>query len=342
MLAVFSYAASYRIGNAQTNWRKSSPCSMPSSSEDCQVGTAINTSSSIQTKSGLLTFTDGLTVSNPQAHKCDIDHSVSCSVDADCVNEGAGFSCIDPAQINVGGSIKWTNTDAEPDEIKELTSWYTGTAGGEFVDLFSTKEHAVREGYMSVRNSDAQPGKNTSAIYAVAAAPTVQHPSYAVKASGNASGYPSWAIRAKSGINDSKSTALRALSPLNARNAWAAYFQGNVSVMSPFSVVMGGAGGIDSDVSGSLCLGGFTEVINGTLTSHPRVCYSSWPKEAVGDDQWFDTGTYLQIKNTSLNVALGGWEDDDPHRVFYLTARPNSRADIFLRGDGASYTMTVE
>ncbi len=349
VLAIFLYTASYHIGRAATSWQAINSCGMPSNSASCQVGSAINTSASIQTKiGGSLTLNNGLTVSNLYAHTCDADHSVHCSIDADCTIVGVGSSCNGPAMLLVDNpshtaNFKWTNLDDST--VTTLTGWDATSTASYYVDLSPS---TLREGYMAVANSPATVG-NTAAINVLAAIPDLigGKPSYAVKASDNASTVVSYAVRAKAGFNDIKSTALRAIAPYDQVNhkgalyAWAAYFSGNVSVRNHTdehgnlvagNVVMEGTGDLDSTINSSLCLGGYD-------AAHPRVCYAEWPSEAVGDNQWYDTAGYMQVRDSSLNFAIGGNSSSAP---FYLTARPNSAADLVVNGVGQSLTLTIQ
>lgn len=333
VLAAFLYTVSSRIGSAST-WSSINTCGMPSNSAVCQVGSAINTSGSIQTKTGPLTFSNGLIVSNPYTHTCDVDSSVPCSIDADCIEVGAGSSCTAPAKIVVNGTFNWTNV-TDPNvatRTTHLTSWDISTTSNLYVDLFTEASHVVREGYMAVKNpADPVTAGVTATINVVAAAPSTGQPSYAVTALDNISSQVSYAVLAKAGDNDAKSVALRAIAPKSGKLSWAAYFRGNVSVEQPFSVVMGGAGDLNPNVTASLCLGGYD-------AAHPRVCYSQWPAEGAGDAEWYDTGGYLQQKTTSLNFAVGG---DDSSAPFYLAVQPDSAADLVVNGTGQSQTLTI-
>jgi hypothetical protein len=354
LLAIFLYGGSFAIGSAAT-WTNTNPCGMPSTSALCKVGSPINTSRSLQTKYGSLTLSNGLTVSNPYTHYCDVDHAVSCSIDADCTNAGAGSYCVVPPMLLVDNSLHnatftWTSIDYST--ITTLTEWGGAFSSNLYVDLWSSEnpQQPLREGFVAVKASDTVTPNHTATIDVTAAdtagGGTV---SYAVKAFDNYSTNTSYALLAKAGFNDPKSRALRAIAPWPGKFSWAGYFDGNVSIESPFSLVMGGTGEIGPDVDSSICLGGYDEEIAGVPTSHPRVCLSAWPTVTIGDDQWIDTGTYIQVKNASFNLALGGHDaadphpaPDDPHTVFYLTAKPNSEADILVRGTGRSDTLTIE
>lgn len=317
---VFLHVMAPRVSEAVTWQPLNTLCGAPLGSANCLVGTAINTSPSLQTKNGPLTLDGGLTVSNPFVHRCDADHTKTCANDQDCKTLGAGSRCIPPATVVVNGTLHWNAAD--------LTTWGAIVSSNDYVDLSPA---TLRPGYVSVANAPATLG-NTAAINLKAGAPSGSIASYGVKASDNLSQWTSYAVRAKSGINSTKSTALRAIAPVNAQNAWAAYFQGNVSVEQPFSLVMGGQGSLDADISSSLCLGGYD-------AAHPRVCYSEWPSTSVGDDQWYDTGLYLQIKNAGVNLAVGGSDSNAP---FFVTAKSDSRADISVYGTGQSETLTIQ
>ncbi len=372
LLAVFLYALSDKIAAAAT-WTDINPCGMPSTSTLCQVGSAINTSSSLQKKAGDLTLNDTLTLTNPYTHTCDADRTVSCSVDADCRNAGAGFSCIAPSMLLVTGTpgtlgtFTWTSHDPGSPQ-QTLTTWGGNLPSTSYVDLWNSNDghlppSPLRKGYVAVENN-ATTFDNTAAINAVAADPSIIRSSYAIQAFDNTSSSTSYALRAKAGYSSIMSTALRAIAPYDkalnrgAQNAWAAYFEGNVMIESgekKFSVVMGGAGALDSNIAGALCLGGYEEMVDtdgdgvDELMAYPRACLSEWPEVTASEKFWNDTGEYLQAESAMMNVAFGGSTENplhpdirDPNTVFFLTARPGSEADILVRGTGRSTTLTIE
>lgn len=342
-LVVFLYAWQSDVTEAQApaaTWRDNGQCAMPSGSTACQVGAPINLSSTTETKTGPLKFKNGLTVSNPVAGTCNGDSSVLCAgstADAAnkvCVNSNAGSVCLADANLKVEGPFTWNGV--------AITYWRDVTgATGTFVPLhFGAYDDPTFDpkwdvGYVSIKGPAATSGRS-STFRVKAGIPSVDPPVPTTAVTASTSVDPatpqSYAIVARAGAAGDQNMAFYGYTPTGAKNAWAGYFRGDVVVKATgaggkkWDFIIGGTAAPNDNNVAELCLS--------------DVCVSSWPTDLAGDDLWFDTSGYLQVKDPTWNLAVGGDSSSAPFVVEPVPAQ--SVTNLVDRGEGRSSTLVIQ
>ncbi len=336
-LVVFLYAWGPDVIVAQTTkWTDNGQCAMPSASTACQVGAPVSISASTETKTGPLNLKNGLTISNPNAGTCNGNQTVTCSgttpdaANKVCTDSNAGSVCLADANLYVTGPFVWNG--ATP-----VVSWGDVTgATGTFVPLhtetYDPAVFAYDEGYMSIQGPTAVAGR-TSALKAKAGIPLADPmtPTSGIVAYDNASAVPSYAVVARTGAAGDTNMALYGYTPANSKYAWAGYFRGNVVTKASvgtkkWDFIIGGTAEPNDNNVAELC---FLDV-----------CVSSWPTDLAGDDLWYDTSGYLQVKDAEWNLAIGG---DTTSAPFVVTPVPaQSVVNVVNNGLGKSSSLIVQ
>lgn len=203
-------------------WKDPTGCSPPADVTGCPIGAPLNTSNSIQTKSGDLTLLNGLVVSNP----------------ADLV---VGDSTPPDTPICWNGVCK--------------NNWNDAGQSGNFVPVFNAAcavgcgadGLSFSAGYASITAPDA----TLAAWHARASQPAGS--TRAIWGRSDPLSTFSYGIYARAGNNSQENAALFASAPAGSE-AWAAYFAGDVRVAGTWDLVVGGNGLPSNNGSGDLCL----------------------------------------------------------------------------------------
>ncbi|MFH0828923.1 MAG: hypothetical protein V1907_01970 [Candidatus Kerfeldbacteria bacterium] len=323
---------------AEVGWKDNGQCGMPSGSLACMVGAPINTSASTQTKTGPLTLENGLTISNPDGRHCSGDISVPCSganqqlANKVCVVENAGNVCLSAADLLIfggtdSGGLEWNGVTKRRWSDIDL-------AQGNFVTIRTEGYDPSfdQTGYISVKGPDAAVGR-IIAVGATAGPPAENAPTAGIFAHDNySSRFPSYAVNARTGTNGGSSNiAVYAYTTTNAKLSWAAYFRGNVIVDSPYDVIVSGtappnSGPPANNTLAELCIG--------------DECHQTWPGPGSGDDLWVDSSGFLQVRDATWQLAIGG---NDANAPFIITPVPSQvEANLTVRGFGSSSSLTIE
>ena len=333
LLVVCLYGISSSPLFAEVGWRDNGQCGMPSGSLACTVGAPINTSASTQIKTGPLTLENGLTISNPNGRHCSGNLSVACSganqqiANKMCTDANAGNVCLYAADLSISGGLTWNGVTKSKWADIDLTE-------GQFVTLRTViyNDSSLDEtGYISVKGPNAAVGRVT-AVSATAGPPPASLATTGILAADNSSSNLAYAVNAQTGSNGGRSNlAAYAYTTTNAKLSWAAYFRGDVKVVSPYDVIVSGTASPNSGPPGNdnkaeLCIGDY--------------CRDTWPTGGAGDDYWVDSSGYLQVKNPTWQLAIGGNTATAP---FLITpVPPQTEANLTVRGFGTSSTLTIE
>lgn len=344
-LVIFLYAWRSSVTIAQTTkWTDNGQCAMPSGSTACQVGAPISTSLTTETKTGPLNFKNGLTISNPNAGTCNGDQTVVCSgttqsaANKVCTDSSAGSVCLADANLYITGTFIWNGT-------APVVTWSdVAGASGTFVPLhgeaYDPDVFPYDQGYVSIKGLAAT--QNRTSAFKVRAGlpvigdpsavpPTTTTPTSAIVAYDNSSTFPSYAVVARTGAAGDNNMAFYGYTPANAKNAWAGYFRGNVVAKASagpkkWDLVIGGTAAPNDNGVAELCL--------------QDVCFSSWPSDLAGDDLWFDSSGYLQVKDPTWDFAVGGDSSGAPFAVTPVPAQ--SVVNLINRGFGKSSTLIIQ
>ncbi|MBI4090383.1 MAG: hypothetical protein HY421_03185 [Candidatus Kerfeldbacteria bacterium] len=203
-------------------WKDPAPCTPPVDVSGCPISAPLNTSNSIQTKSGDLTLLEGLTIGN-----------------SDLI---IGDSAPPDTPICWNGVCK--------------SNWGDPSQAGNFVPLFNkacssgcnADGYSFSSGFASIQ----APTTALAAWRARASAPGVANTAGVLGVSHPTSSV-SYGIFAQAGNDSYENAALFASAPAQSE-AWAAYLAGDVRVAEPWDVVVGGSGLPAQNGVGELCI----------------------------------------------------------------------------------------